>query len=134
MEIKRSPVSAEIAAQVRALRHIAGWPYRKIAVAVGLSLGTVYRTAQKNKKNKKSVHGRPWMLRPELQQDLVDIITQSAENRRKPLTEIAYMAGIQASGKTLRRSLALDGYHRRVARKKPFLNHQHISVSLLYSS
>jgi len=124
-------VSGEVAAHVRALRHIAGWPYRKIALAVGLSLGTVHRTAQQKQHQKeKKVRGRPWMLRPELRQDLIDIVTQSAENRRKPLTEIAYMAGIQASSKTLRRSLALDGYHRRVARKKPFLNHGHIAVSL----
>ena len=59
-------MSAEIVAHVRALRHIAGWPYSKIAVTVGLSLGTVYRTAQENKNNEKSVRGRPWMLRPEL--------------------------------------------------------------------
>jgi len=90
-------------------------------------------SAQKNKTNEKGVRGQPWMLRPELRKDLVDIITPSAESRWEPLTEIAYMAGIQASGKALRHSLALDGYHQGVARKKSFLNYQHISVSLLYS-
>ena len=33
------------------------------------------------------------------------------------------MAGIQAIGTTLRRSIALDGYHGRVARGRLFLNH-----------
>ena len=72
------------------------------------------------------------MLRSELRQALLDIITESAENRRKPLTEIADMAGIKACSKTVRHSLVLDGYHRRVARKKPFLNPTHIQVCFFF--
>ena len=117
---------------IRALRHIAGWPYRKIAIAVSLPLSTVYYTAPKNPTQEKRTRGQPWMRRPELQHTLIDIITESAENRTKPLTEIADMAGIKACSKTLPRSLALDGYHRRVARKKPFLNPTHIRVCFFF--
>ena len=40
------------------------------------------------------------------------------------------MAGITASEKTLRHSLASEGYHRRVARVKPFLKPSHLNVSI----
>jgi hypothetical protein len=53
---------------------------------------------------------------------LIEVATECAENRRKPLTEIAYMAGITASATTLRRAMVMEGFHRRVARKKPFLS------------
>jgi len=46
----------------------------------------------------------------------------------KPFTEIFYLAGVQACEKTLRPAFAQAGYHRRVARKKPFLKPDHILV------
>jgi hypothetical protein len=53
---------------------------------------------------------------------LVFEATSTAESRRKPLSDIAQEVGIQVSAKTLREAFAKEGYHRRVARKKPFLN------------
>ncbi|KAG0638425.1 hypothetical protein HOY80DRAFT_1001819 [Tuber brumale] len=69
-------ISTETGAQVRALRQIAGWPYRKIAIAVNLSLGSVYRAAQQHPIREKRVLGCPWMLGQELRQELVEIITE----------------------------------------------------------
>lgn len=129
--LRTGQVSLEVSAHIRALRHIAAWPYRKIATAVCLPVSTVYRTAQKEPSTpgQRKVRGRPWILNQAIRKKLLEVITASAENRRKPLTEIAFITGIQACEKTLRRSLALDGYHRRVARKKSFLTPIHIKVS-----
>lgn len=128
--MRTGQVSLEVSVYIRALRHIAAWPYRKIAVAISLPISTVYRTAQKEPSTpgQRKVRGRPWILNQDIRKKLLKVITASAENHRKPLTEIAFLAGVQACEKTLRRSLALDGYHCRVARKKPFLTPMHIKV------
>lgn len=132
--LRRKQVSAQVAAYIQALRHIAFWPYRKIADAVKLPLTTVYRTAHQYSTPtiNKGKRGRPLLLSPEARSKLVELATTSAENRRKPFTEIAYLAGVQASEKTLRTAFATEGYHWRVARKKPFLQKKHIQVCLKY--
>ena len=48
--------------------------------------------------------------------------TSSAENRRKPLYDIAQLCGITASYGVLCKAFKEKGYFRRVARKKPFLD------------
>ncbi|KAG0136864.1 hypothetical protein HOY82DRAFT_535955 [Tuber indicum] len=85
--------------------------------------------ADQNTIRVKQFRGLPWILEPELREELFNIITESVENFWKSLKEIVYMAGIQTSSKTLYPSLALDEYHGRVARNKPFLNCEHVSVS-----
>ena len=128
--LHRKQVSAQVAAYIQALRHIAFWPYRKIAEAVKLPLTTVYRTARQYSTPtvNKGKRGRPLLLTSEARSKLVELATSSAENRRKPFTEIAYLAGIQASEKTLRTAFSTQGYHRRVARKNPFLKKKHMPV------
>ena len=127
-------LSTEIKAQIQALRHLALWPYRKIADTINLPLTTVYRAAQQPvlpPNNPRTTRGRHRLLTPETCKGLIQVATASAEYRRKPLTEIAAIAGVQASAKTLRRMFALEGYHRRVARKKPFLTRKHLVVCKL---
>jgi len=125
-------LSVEVRAQIHALRHIASWPYRKIAESVNLPLTTVYRAAKQalhQQTNSQDLsRGRNPILSSADRQKLIEHATSSAENRRKPFTEISYLAGVQACEKTLRQAFAQAGYHRRVARKKPFLKPDHILV------
>ena len=53
---------------------------------------------------------------------LIDVATQDSWHRRLPLIEVADIAEIQASERVLREAFRAEGYNRRVARKKPFLN------------
>ena len=53
---------------------------------------------------------------------LIKMATSSAENRRKPLYDIAQLCGITASYAVLRKVFEEEGYFRRVARKMPFLD------------
>jgi len=46
----------------------------------------------------------------------------SAENRRLPYQQIAQLAGVRLSRNTLRQVFESAGYHRRIARVKPFLS------------
>lgn len=132
--VTHTQLSAEVKAQVQALRHIALWPYRKIAESINLPLTTVFRAAQQSPSStplsttRSATRGRHPILSPEIRRKLMDVATTSAETRRKSFTEIAYLAGIHACEKTLRQAFALEGYHRRVARKKPFLTLKHINV------
>ena len=48
--------------------------------------------------------------------------TASQQNRRLPLAQVAEIADIASSAETLRDAFATEGYHRRVARVRPFLS------------
>ena len=65
--------------------------------------------------------GRPKLLNTPIQKQLITLATTNQINRCLPLTEIAYLAGIQASPTILRREFPQEGYHRRVARVRPYL-------------
>ncbi|KAG0634115.1 hypothetical protein HOY80DRAFT_1005430 [Tuber brumale] len=60
-------ISTETGAQVCALQHIMDWPYWKIAIAVNLSLGSVYHAAQQHPILEKRVLGHSSMFGQELQ-------------------------------------------------------------------
>lgn len=132
----RSEISSSMRSKIRALRHIAQWSYRCISQNTGISLSTVYRIAHPPSTPVHRAHDRrrPVILTPQLRSKLIDLATSTAANRRKPLAEIAFMAGVQANNRTLRRSFAQEGDHRRVARKKPFLKPQHKTVRIPSSS
>lgn len=53
---------------------------------------------------------------------LIEHATASQHNRRKPLSQIAEEAGITVNERTLRQAFADGGYHRRIARVKPYLS------------
>ena len=66
--------------------------------------------------------GRKAAFTPEVKQLLIETATGSSYNRRLPLSEVAKLAGVKASDRTLRRIFRSQGYNRRVARVKPFLD------------
>ena len=129
----RHEISPSMASKIRALRHLAGLSYRSIAAKTHVSLSTVYQIGHlPSTPQRKSRMGRPHLLGAAERKKLITLATASASNRRKPLTEIALLAGIQASSQTLQRSFAHEGYHRRIARKKPFLPPKNKAVSYFF--
>jgi len=106
---------------VQTLRFVAGWTYRQIAENQQLSLGTVYNICQGPSTPTKP-KGRPFSLSTPTRRLLVATATMNAAHRRMTLPEIAAECGVQACERTLRKAFKMEGYSRRVARKKPFLD------------
>jgi hypothetical protein len=103
----------------------AGWTYEKIAKDQSMPRSTVAQIcaapATPQRKNK---CGRKIKIDTPTRRRLVFTATLNAENRRKTMSEIAQLCdlGFHVSEKTLRQAFAKEGYHRRTARKKPFLD------------
>jgi len=126
-EMREQPLRMEVdftlCHKIRALKHYAHWPYRQIAAVTGVALSTVYRIAHPPlTPTRNRIRGCHSILHTPQREKLITLATSSAENRRKSYTEIAQMAGLTACDRTLRRTFSSAGYHRRVARKKPFLS------------
>ena len=107
--------------QIQCLRADAGWTFERIAEKYGISVSTAWRVcngpATPRKRGKK-----PLKIDTPLRKRLVYEATLNSENRNKSYSEIAAMIGLQASEKTLRAAFAKEGYNRRIARKKPYLD------------
>lgn len=131
----RTEVNFALCHKIRALKHYAHWPYRQIATATGVALSTVYRIAHPPiTPTRSGLRGRHSILRTPQRKKLITLATSSAENRRKSYTEIAQIAGITACNRTLRRTMISAGYHRRIARKKPYLSSKTRQVRVLSRS
>lgn len=119
---------------VQALRFSAGWTYDRIAKDQNLPLSTVAKIckgpATPQRKNR---CGRKIKIDTPTRRLLVFTATKDAEHRQKPYEEIAKIVGVEASNKTLREAFAKEGYHRRSARKKPFLNYEKKSKRLNFA-
>ena len=123
-------VSSSMISKIHALWHLAGLSYPAIAAKTHISLSTVYRIGHlPSPLERKPRLGHPFLLRCVQRKKLISLTTSSASNRYKPLSEIAFLAGIQASSQTLQCSFANEGYHRSVAWKKPFLSPKTKTVS-----
>ncbi|KAF4620782.1 hypothetical protein D9613_000081 [Agrocybe pediades] len=61
------------------------------------------------------------------------IVQTARKNRRMPLTEVAKNIPANISISTIRRVLAKEGYHRRCARKVPYLTNRHKSERLSWA-
>lgn len=106
---------------VQALRFSAGWSYPRIAQDQNLAVSTVWDICHAPATPKKR-KGRPFSIDTPTRQRLVATATQNSLHRQMPLPDIAEICGVRASERTLRKAFAREGYHRRKARKKPFLN------------
>jgi hypothetical protein len=95
---------------------------RQISIAHNILISTVHRicsllpaTPQKFRSGRKKIINTPtWKY-------LVSIATQDAYHCRLAYTEVAKIAGVQASEKNLLVAFAAEGYGRRSARKKLYL-------------
>jgi len=120
----RAPISitSSLRSKVRALRQHATWSFRHIAREVGIAVSTVYSICSAPATPQKKRMGRLRLLTTPIRKRLVATATASQQNRHLPLLQVAEIADIVASSETLRDAFATEGYHRRVARVRPFLN------------
>jgi len=118
-------VNVAFAHKVRALKHLAHWPYRQISAPTGVALSTGYRIAHTPVTPPyKNMRGWYSILRTPHQERLICLATASSQNRQKPYLEIARMAGLTACDRTLHRTMSSASYYRQVARKKLFLSNK----------
>jgi len=117
---------------VQTLRFSAGWTYRRIAEDQNLSVSTIYAICQGPSTPKKP-KGRTFSLDTPTRRRLVATATMSAAHRRMQLTEVAAACGVQACERTLQKAFRMEGYSRRVARKKPFLDERKRGLQLAFA-
>ena len=109
---------------MRGLRTHTAWTFPLIAEEIGIVASTVFSICQAPTTPHKVKPGRPRILTTPIGKRLVDFATSSQKNRRLPLREVAELAGVNASTDVLHTAFATEGYHRRVARVRPFLTPQ----------
>ena len=115
-------ITSSLHSKIRALRQSAAWSFRCIANEFGIAVSTVYSICKAPTTPRKVKLGRPKLLNTPMRKQLITLATANQTNRRLPLTEIANLAGIKASPTLLRQAFAQEGYHRRVARVRPYLS------------
>ena len=126
-------ITLSLRSKIRSLRTIALWPFRRIAASVDLPLSTVFSICAQSGSPHQIPTGRPPCLSPENKRLLLAQATLSAENRRKSLHTIAEELDIHVHERTLRRFFADSGYHRHIARVKPFVTPKQKIARLLYA-
>lgn len=117
----RSAITLSIRSKIRAMRAVALWPFRRISQEFNLPLSTVFSVCAQPNTPTTIRSGRPRALTEAQCQALIQHATASQANRRKSLFTIAEELNIHVNERTLRRVFTEQGYHRRVARAKPFL-------------
>lgn len=134
MPIKTFEVSYKQRLYIQDLRFKCKWTLQKIAQHQGVSVSTVWRICRPgNPATPKKKKGRPIKLSSPIRCSLIQHATLNAENRRKPLRQIAYECGIKAGDEALRKAFHLEGYGRRIARKKVLLKPETKAKRLLFA-
>lgn len=122
-EGKRKELSEKHWYFIFALRYQAGWSVRRVAQALGLPNSTIGDIGpEEHELTRKPRPGPASKLTAAQRQQLIRYATTNSHTRRLPLVEVARRTGIVASPQLLRKTFAQEGYHRRVARQKPFLS------------
>ena len=104
------------------MRAVALWPFRRISQEFNLLLSTVFSVCAQPNTPTTIRSGRPRALtEAQCQALILEHATASQANRRKSLFTIAEELNIRVNERTLCRVFTEQGYHRRVARAKPFL-------------
>ena len=118
----RVSITSSLRSKIRGLRTHASWSFRRIAREVGVAVSTVFSICKAPSTPTKVKPGRPKILSTPIRKRLIEIATSSQQNRRLPYSEVAALAGITAGPHQLRAAFASEGYHRRVARARPYLS------------
>ena len=84
-------------------------------------------TPQKQRCGSKALFDTP------ARQRLVDFVTSSRRTRRMPYIEVNEEMGLSVSEITIRRALEKEGFHRRVARKKPYIFEKNRQLRLAWA-
>ena len=110
------------------LRLYAQWTYPQLHKTFGIPLGSLHRIVHHSEiapplqSSHTSERGRKPVVNSGICKRLIETATASSHNRRLPYTQVSELAGIQLGKATLKKIFENAGYHRRVARKKPFLS------------
>ena len=117
---------------IQALRYFAEWAYTQLHALSGISLGSLYRMVNRNsasqsnnqlmERQQRRTLGRQPVVTDEIQSRLITRATADSHNHRLLYTQIAGLEGIPLGRRALSRLFESEGYHRRVARVKPFLS------------
>ena len=127
---------------IRAFRFYTQWSYPQLHEVFGISLGSLHRITHSpisssageqaslhqvslGQTSHQVVHherGRYSVVTNELCAHLIATATANSHNRRLSYTQVAELAGIRLGQMALRRVFESEGYHRQVARIKPFLS------------
>ncbi|GLB43950.1 putative encoded by [Lyophyllum shimeji] len=100
----------------------AGLNIPSAAALIGLPASTAYKIAAKYKATGSTSNRRRSGRPKKLSEAGKRLLTRTAvKERRMPLGELANTLQLNVSASTVRRALAEKGYHRRVARKRPYL-------------
>lgn len=110
--------------QCRTLYQIAGWSYDAISQRLAIPRSTV-RLAISTPITPPPPPGRPPVCRTSTRKRLIKRATIDAIHRRLPLEAIAEIEGVTACRETLIKTFEREGYHRRIARRKPLLTEKH---------
>jgi len=107
------------------------------AAAAARSENLPPRTAQnlvQRYKQTGSVSNKPRPGRPSIltDYDKRQIVRTARKNRRMPFSELSNQIAVKVSVSTIRRILAARGYHRRVARRVPYLTRDHKRLRFLW--
>lgn len=108
---------------------IGGGKMKEAQALFGVSRSTAYSWCSKFKKFG-ATHGRARSGRPRKLSDRARraVILEAQKNRRLALAALGNSVNPNVSSSTIRRVLSDAGYHRRVARRKPYLRRDHIRL------
>lgn len=113
---------------------LAGANIRKAGRDFGIKPGTAQGIWDKFRKNR-STENLPRSGRPKKTTDREDrlIVREALKKRRQPFCEIANAINADVSTSTVRNILAREGYHRRVAKKVPYLSMAHKKARMAWA-
>ena len=119
--------STQVQATICALRLYADWTYTQLHKVFRISIGSLHWIIQRagnqrNTASQKNRLGRPPVVNAGITQRLIETATASSYHMQLPYTRIAEPVGVRLGPATLKKTFESAGYHRRVARVKPFLS------------
>jgi len=90
---------------------------------VGIAVSTVYNICKAPSTPRKVTKpALPKLLNSPIRKQLIALATSSQQNRHLQLTQVAKLAGIQASPTLLSKAFAQEGYHRSIAQARPYVS------------
>lgn len=126
-------ITLSLQAKIRSVRTFALWPFQCIAEAVQVPVSTVFAICAQPNTPLEHCSRRPYHLTHKDRKQLVAHATATQVNCCKPLTLVAEDHGIKGNECTLCRFFASEGYHRRIARARPFLAAKNKTACLCFA-
>jgi transposase len=121
--------------QIYGLHKHAHWPLQRIATALDTTKGAVSKIIHRVESEPQTPtrKGRPPVITTRKRQRLVNRLSTDAQSRRLKLEHLAQLEGLNHHHKTIAKALDKEGYHRRIARRKPWLSQTHKEARLKWA-